>query len=270
MIDLKNTPADESKKASFVGGTSKSLQFYALRHKLEWELAPKTRSIVTAMQGAWGKELDIVTMLALSAMPIERDWQRFDEEYEIVDLGRNKLKAEKTYYRLRSQATDEHYAQERAVQKIAVELAKWAAEQIDALPKNRERQAKRATNGGIWKLLSNKAQAEIQTEIACQYTGQIIAGLERDMPPTTVLKRAINELKDEAARYTVLNGCDFEEQIRPLIWQSQRPVVLATLGKFLSIATEEAAAQKALRDRRATVEKTANQLSKLGLMTSDL
>ena len=267
MSELENI---ESKAATFVGGSTKSLQFYALRHKLEWAMSAKTRSIVSAMQGEWGSELDIVTMLALSAMPVKRDWQRFDEEYEIVDLGRNKAKAKRTFYTLRSQANDERYAQDRAKHEVQIEITKWVAAIEQRRENARVNQATRAQKHGLWGVLSNAARDEVQAEIASTITSGLIAAFERGAKTSVALLSAIEPLQAKSAGYNPFDGCDFEDTLRPMIWQSQRPAVIGELTSFRNTALTEERARQVLRDRRATVDKVADQLSNLGLQTGDL
>lgn len=67
----------------------RSLQYYALRTRWDWQLSEKSRCWTTVMREQWGGDLDAITLLGIEPKPIERDWRRYDEARELVDLGRN-------------------------------------------------------------------------------------------------------------------------------------------------------------------------------------
>ena len=77
-----------SKTATWVRKEQRSAQYYGLRNDYQWCMSDKTRDPVEALQQAFGDDLDVVTMLALEPKPVDRDWTRFEESMEIVDLGR--------------------------------------------------------------------------------------------------------------------------------------------------------------------------------------
>jgi len=84
-----------------------TFQYYGLRRHWTWTLSHKTRDLVSAMRGAWGSDVDIVTMLGAGPRAPYQDWQRFDSTYEVVDLGRNRKKAEEIIAELKREASAE-------------------------------------------------------------------------------------------------------------------------------------------------------------------
>lgn len=101
-----------SKDASWSGG-QRSKQYYGLREGYRWGMSHKTRDPADAMKQEWGYDLDVVTMLALDTQPIDRDWRRFAETREVVDLGRNERVAYRRLVRLNQEGADEETLQHR-------------------------------------------------------------------------------------------------------------------------------------------------------------
>jgi len=95
-----------SKQATW-NGEQRSKQFYALRKGWDWKLTEKTRDPVAAVKAAWGDDIDIVTLMALSPGPADRGWWRYDEGLEIADLGRNARLAKSTLKSLQGEALSE-------------------------------------------------------------------------------------------------------------------------------------------------------------------
>lgn len=112
-------------QAKWLPGQKKTKQYYGLRNEYGWLLSPKVRDPRNAMKAVWGDELDVVTMLALEPKPIERDWRRFDETREIVDLGRNAKRAEEILDGLRKEAYEECKLRDRASPDRVHPLRHW-------------------------------------------------------------------------------------------------------------------------------------------------
>jgi hypothetical protein len=103
-----------TKGVTKVAGGERSLQYYGLRVGWHWRISEKSRCWATCMKGAWGHELDAITMLGIEPKPVDRGWSRFEEGREMVDLGRNRQIAKKVMYRLRQEAGEEKDLQQVA------------------------------------------------------------------------------------------------------------------------------------------------------------
>jgi hypothetical protein len=118
--------ADSDKKpvrlVTRVKGDKRSLQYYALRTRFAWTMSGKSRCWATVMKAAWGNDLDAITLLGIEPKPVERDWRRFDETRELVDLGRNKKIADELLAKLKSEAGAEEDLRHTAERNIAHEL----------------------------------------------------------------------------------------------------------------------------------------------------
>jgi hypothetical protein len=271
VSDLENAPSIESKTSTWVAGESRSLQFYALRHGLSWVFAEKTRNLVDAMKAAWGSELDVVTMLAIRPSPVNRDWARFDEEYEIVDLGRNHKKARKTFNLLSSQARQENALQNRATPAVHDTIAKWVKDQKRYRKHARAQWATQVTDGGIKSMFDREFEENLAHEVAVPVGKKLLRYLEDASHPVIAIKRAIADIREDSGNYNPLcSYTDFNHKLLNLMRQSQRSDLLGTLNGFLDKAEIEKRAQDEIKNRRATVDKAINQLSKLGLSTGDL
>jgi hypothetical protein len=94
--------------STWTTGKKRTQQYYATRRGLRWQIySIKTREPLDAMKAAWGSELDVITMLAmLPPKPIKRGWYRFKESLEVVDLGRNRKKADEQFEDLKREMND--------------------------------------------------------------------------------------------------------------------------------------------------------------------
>ena len=254
----------DSKTASWVGGTTRSLQFYALRHRYEWTLSSKTRHPSAAMKEAWGEELDVVTMLALRPMPILRDWQRFDEEYEIVDLGRNKSKLKGAIYKLKSQARDESNLHDRAKPEVIEDVRKWVKKAAEMREKACKEMSCRASHG-VEELFSNALKDDIVAWYSAPVAKNVGNALKKEKNLGKILKKEIDGLQSRGADYDPVPYGDFEDSLRPMLRQISRGPIVTTLKNFLAAFKCEEDARKEITKRRATAAKVAAQLAMLGV-----
>lgn len=93
-------------KATWTGRTKRTLQYYATRTGMTWTLhEDKTREPLDVMKKAWGRELDVVTMMGMLPTPLKRDWYRFNQSTEVVDVGRRIKDARALVYELEHEIT---------------------------------------------------------------------------------------------------------------------------------------------------------------------
>ncbi len=130
----------------------RSRQFYATRCGFDWRFHEKTRDVIAVLQKHFGTELDAVTLIGLRAQPASRDWRRFLETYEIVDLGRRRDTGMVIFGELKAQAADERRRQEIVSSdplQIIRERCEWLRRRVTEM---RERVSACITDSGLYPL----------------------------------------------------------------------------------------------------------------------
>jgi len=147
----ETTKADEKPEITLATRTRglRTFQYYGLRHRWEWRLSSKTRDLVAAMRGAWGSEVDIVTMLGAEPRAPYQDWQRYDAQFEVVDLGRNKVKAEEILEELKKEAQAEKALREHAARDLVKEIRDSVEAFAQRCKEHQEGIARSITKNGI-------------------------------------------------------------------------------------------------------------------------
>jgi hypothetical protein len=135
-----------SKTATWVRKEQRSAQYYGLRNDYQWCMSDKTRDPVEALQQAFGDDLDVVTMLALEPKPVDRDWTRFEESMEIVDLGRNYREGRRALKKLNGQASVERNLHTQA-DPSHIEAARQSITEYQQMEERRDMKAALETEG---------------------------------------------------------------------------------------------------------------------------
>lgn len=261
MADIPN-----SKTSTWVAGGKRSQQFYGLRFKFKWTMSIKTRNPVASMQAEWGDELDVIFLLAMERTPVDRDWQRFKEDYEIVDLGRNRKLARETLNKLRNESSIEERLRSAAKPKIYEQVNTWIEHQQEARDAEAEN-AKKRCGGSLYGLMSNRILKWAEYEQGTIVAKEMAEELDDETPLHEVLQAQLDSLRQANALWRPFRSEDFEDTMRPSLEQHGKVAVIKELARFLKIRKQEMDAQKVLDDREKSIAATVTKLGKLGLTT---
>ncbi len=193
LANLPFEPEQEWKTCSRVRG-ERSLQFYGLRRGWTWKLSEKTRDVVTQMRKRFGAELDVITLMGhVDPQPFARSWRRFDSEFEVVDLGRNKKQAEETLKILEAQARAEYELRNLASGTTEQHVHRALVEIVFRRRKLREDIARKISNHGLSTVCSrwgddrllHLAKVDRNAEIAAAILKDVRKALPEDQQPVS-------------------------------------------------------------------------------------
>ena len=176
---------------------TRTLQYYGLRFRWKWEFADKTRDLAGVMRRTWGNELDIVTMLGAEPQSPDRDWQRFDSQLEIVDLGRNKKKAQEVFKELKEQTKAEEALRKHADRDMNGEF-RAELERVMETDKNcRAGLAKTITGDGLFYAAQYKSMLKVGAgELQAEWAEAVLGKApEKNSPLIGHLRMARKETK---------------------------------------------------------------------------
>lgn len=243
----------------------RTLQFYAVRNMWKWLLSEKTRDPVDFMKERWGQDIDVITLLACEAQEVNRDWKRYESQYEVVDCGRSKKKARAILIALKDEADSERRLQRVAKKDINAEIVDAWKNEVDTAMGRRERLSRMVKDDGLLALLSHwefddRAKEVVIAEIA-QF-GLDVLKKETGVSIGEVLINMKALVVDRSVNYEpAVSGVKAHGKfIRQYYADDARDEVDAWIRDLRRVTK----ARKKLADRKASVEKTAEQLSKLG------
>jgi hypothetical protein len=246
----------ELKPAKWVAGKKRSKQYYALRKDMYWRLSSKTREPVEAMKQAFGDELDVVTMLALEPKPIDRDWTRFEESLEIIDLGRNAKRAEEIVYRLNAEAREEGHLRDRAAHSIIEKVRHWLS------PDGRPGVAQAiAFLQGAHSAFAALTKIDFGADLAwtaCRHAmKQTSSSHDKDDQLLAALKRARRNLVDGKAKHQIGDRWSrktIEELAAGMIKSDSYAGAVQVVDNHIETVNDVLEARKEMADRKAAWE----------------
>lgn len=246
----------------------RTLQFYAVRNQWNWLLGKKTRDPVDFMKERWGQDIDVITLLACEAHEVNRDYKRYESQYEVVDCGRNKKKANDILTALKDEVDSERRLQKMAERDIEAEIVDAWKHEVDTAEGHRKGMSRMVQEEGLLALLSDwefddRAKEVVIAEIAQFGLDELKnAAEETEEGINTVLLKMKALVVDRSVNYEpAIDGVKAHGKfIQQHYADDARDKVDAWLGELRRVTR----ARKKLADRRASVKKTAEQLSKLG------
>lgn len=257
------------KRCSRVRG-ERTLQFYAVRNKWKWLLSVKTRDPVEFMKKRWGKDIDVITLLACEPQEVNRDWRRYESQYEVVDCGRSKRRAQTLLDALKNEAYTERALQRKAKETVEEETVESWQAGIDVAEAKRKKLVRLIEEDGLLALLGtydfdDRAEEAAHADICAWGLKALNEEPEEGKPKPTVddvLVRMREHVLTTAMNFSPagfgIRGLD------DLLRQHYADDMVENIDNWTKDLREVNRARKKIADRKASVAKTAEQLSKLG------
>jgi hypothetical protein len=274
MTDADHIDVTGLKRCSRVRG-ERSKQFYACRNRWSWKLSDKTRDPVEFMKKAWGQDIDVITLLACEPQEVNRDWRRFEAQYEVVDCGRSKQRAKSLLESLRLVAMREKQLRRKAKEDVDAEIVEAWQSHIDREKKRRKRMESLIEENGLLGLLDNydfddRTEEAVFGEICAWGKAALNKNPDDEDKPLTVSEvlvmmrsRVLNQAANFSPAGFGLRGLD------KLVRQHYAEEVVDAINSWITDMREVKRARKKIEDRKATVAKTTAKLAKLGLTAGD-
>lgn len=172
-----------------VRGGQRSMQYYAVRTHWKWTFTEKTRCWTTIMKAEWGDDLDVITLLGIEPKPVERDWRRFDELRELVDLGRNRKVAVELFNILDEAAEREHRLRKTAERRASVEVPEQMAALTTSSQECAEKCAESINVYGVgYALRMSDFDVAVKADLTSKWASSLAADIETSKASGTVHK----------------------------------------------------------------------------------
>jgi len=193
-----------------VRGGGRSMQYYALRTRWEWTMSGKTRCWTTLMKETWGNDLDAITLLGIAPKPVSRDWQRFDEMRELVDLGRHRGTAEALFEQLKNGTEREHELRRTAGRRAFEEVPRQMADLIADAVQRALQLAERLQEYGVRYALRSDCDDAVEADYHAEWAKAIA---EKFGAAKVLISKDANEATTTAKRIVAEHLGSVDEQL---------------------------------------------------------
>jgi hypothetical protein len=160
---------------------------------------------LAAMEETFGRSItnDAVKLVGLAPTPVERGGERFDQQFEIVDLGRNRHRARLALARLREEAAKETRLQDLLKKDLEDSLRKFWEEQIASRDSRRKSFCGTIEDRGFEHAVCyDRANDLISDEVAGGHGDEVLKEIKRDGERWTHYETC--KVEHDAGRSTVV------------------------------------------------------------------
>lgn len=159
-------------------------QYWGTRKGLTWAMTTdKIAGPLEAMRDTFGESIlqDVVVIVGLAPTPVKRGGERFSATYEIVDLGRNRKRAQLQLEQLKQEAKEETELNKLLERNVDEELRKFWQRCKDEAETTRKNFAERLAATTFERVLSNLDPSDlVGEELAAKYAKQVLDAVAID------------------------------------------------------------------------------------------